>query len=172
MGGVPAALTRSSNPQRCSCKMPARVNAWVDSVSVSEHVCSTTATCMPARASNMAVAAPASRAPTTTTSKISESVESFCTSNSFRSVRSIPFHQMLSDSQRVGADPVEEVGPPSSLKALAEHVQARNWSDSVGMHKLAVGTRDGYVQPVVIAAVAGCPDDGRDTGGSQIEAAG
>src|SRR6058998_823414 len=68
MAGVPAATTRSSSPHRCSCTTPVRMSAWVDNVSEPEAARSSSATRRPARARSMAVAAPAQRAPTTTTS--------------------------------------------------------------------------------------------------------
>ena len=62
------ARTASSSPQRCSCTTPGRAIWWVDSVSLGKTSRSTSTTSCPCRASRSAVAAPAARAPTTTTS--------------------------------------------------------------------------------------------------------
>ena len=69
MGGAPLATTSSSRPQRASWTTPPRAMAWVDSVSLGSSARSTTTTSRPWRASSIAVAAPAQRAPTTTTSR-------------------------------------------------------------------------------------------------------
>ena len=66
--GAPDASTPSSRPHRWSCTTPLRAIAWVDSVSAGNVARSTSTTSWPARASSRAVAAPAQRAPTTTTS--------------------------------------------------------------------------------------------------------
>ena len=66
--GVPALSTASSRPHRESWRTPARMKPWVETVSVPGRARSTTATRRPARASSMAVPAPATRPPTTTTS--------------------------------------------------------------------------------------------------------
>src|SRR3954454_12367211 len=70
IGGVPAATIRSSSPQRESWRTPARIRPCVDTVSTPRPERSTTATRAPARASSSAVDAPATRPPTTTTSKV------------------------------------------------------------------------------------------------------
>jgi hypothetical protein len=65
--GVVAA-TASSSPHRCRQAMPGVWTWCVESVSLGNRARSTASTDIPARASSMAVAAPAARAPTTTTS--------------------------------------------------------------------------------------------------------
>ena len=66
--GAPLASTSSSRPHRDSCTTPPRTRPCVDRVSLGKRDRSTRATSWPARASSIAVAAPAQRAPTTTTS--------------------------------------------------------------------------------------------------------
>src|SRR3954447_17303780 len=68
MDGVPAAVISSSRPQRSSCNTPARISAWVESVSRPGWTRSSSSTRSPARAISIAVAEPAHRAPTTTAS--------------------------------------------------------------------------------------------------------
>ena len=68
MGGVPAATTRSSRPQRVSWSTPARISPCVESESVPYLDRSTIATRAPALARSIAVDAPATRPPTTTAS--------------------------------------------------------------------------------------------------------
>jgi hypothetical protein len=68
MAGVPLSRTSSSRPQRRSWTTPLRAIEWVEIVSLGNDVWSTTTTSWPRRASSMAVADPATRAPTTTTS--------------------------------------------------------------------------------------------------------
>src|SRR4051794_1550778 len=68
MAVAPVAATWSRSPQRRSCTTPPSINAWVDTVSAGSRVRSTTNTSSPASATSRAVAAPAHRAPTTTTS--------------------------------------------------------------------------------------------------------
>ena len=68
--GIPAASRRGSTPHRWSCMTPARMRACVDNVSLPRRLRSMTRTRSPARASSRAVAAPATRAPTTTTSYV------------------------------------------------------------------------------------------------------
>jgi hypothetical protein len=67
-GGVPASMTRSSTPHRDSRTTLPRMSAWVDSVSAPYRPRSTSSTRSPRRASSIAVAAPATRAPTMMTS--------------------------------------------------------------------------------------------------------
>ena len=62
------ATTSSSSPQRSSWTTPPRDSEWVELVSRDGWDRSTMTTSWPARASSRAVAAPAHRAPTTTTS--------------------------------------------------------------------------------------------------------
>ena len=68
IAGAPVASTRSSRPQRASWTTPPRAIAWVDRVSLGSCARSSTAASCPRAASSRAVAEPATRAPTTTTS--------------------------------------------------------------------------------------------------------
>jgi hypothetical protein len=68
IAGAPLSRTSSSRPQRCSWTTPLRAIECVEIVSLGNDAWSTTATSCPRRASSMAVADPATRAPTTTTS--------------------------------------------------------------------------------------------------------
>ena len=65
--GAPEACTSSSRPQRASWTTPPRAMPWVDTVSLGKGDRSRSSTSCPALASSIAVAAPAQRAPTTTT---------------------------------------------------------------------------------------------------------
>lgn len=75
-GGHPEARTASSNPQRCSAATPGGWITWVESESLGNVARSTSSTLWPARASSMAVGAPAHRAPTTIASYIISPSES------------------------------------------------------------------------------------------------
>ena len=66
--GAPPSRTASIRPQRASCTTPPRAMPCVDTVSLGKLERSTTATSCPARASSIAVDAPAQRDPTTITS--------------------------------------------------------------------------------------------------------
>jgi hypothetical protein len=68
MAGAPLSRTASSSRQRRSCTTPLRAIECVDTVSLGKDAWSTTTTSCPSRASSMAVADPATRPPTTTTS--------------------------------------------------------------------------------------------------------
>src|SRR5262245_3188952 len=72
MGGAPLATTVSRRPQRESWTTPARTRECVEVVSLGKAARSSSTTSWPARASSIAVAAPAHRAPTTTTSAVVE----------------------------------------------------------------------------------------------------
>src|ERR1700738_4672430 len=63
-----SASTRSSAPRRASCETPLGSSAWVESVSEGKRARSSTTTRLPARASTIAAADPAQRAPTMTAS--------------------------------------------------------------------------------------------------------
>jgi hypothetical protein len=67
-GGTPADTSRSSSPHRFSWTTPVRMRAWVETVSLRYDPRSSTSTRTPLRANCSAVAAPATRPPTTTTS--------------------------------------------------------------------------------------------------------
>src|SRR4051812_36384523 len=67
-GGVPAATTSSSRPQRDNWITPPRSNAWVEGEYEPARPSSISTVFAPPRASSNAVAAPAARAPTTMTS--------------------------------------------------------------------------------------------------------
>jgi hypothetical protein len=68
IAGAPLSRTASSRPQRRSWTTPLRAIECVDTVSLGNDAWSTTTTSWPRRASSMAVADPATRPPTTTTS--------------------------------------------------------------------------------------------------------
>jgi hypothetical protein len=68
MAGAPLFTTSSRRPQRRSWTTPLRAIEWVDTVSLGNDAWSTTTTSCPRRASSMAVADPATRPPTITTS--------------------------------------------------------------------------------------------------------
>ena len=69
--GAPSASTRGSAPRRLSSAMPPGQSRWVDSVSDGNRARSIATTRRPARASAIAAAEPAQRAPTTTASTCS-----------------------------------------------------------------------------------------------------
>jgi hypothetical protein len=68
MAGAPLSRTVSSSPQRRSWTTPVRAIECVEMVSLGKDAWSTTTTSRPRRASTRAVAAPATRLPTITTS--------------------------------------------------------------------------------------------------------
>ena len=67
-GGAPLSSTSPSGPHRDSWTTPPRTSEWVEVVSLGSRARSSSRTSWPARASSMAVAAPAARDPTTMTS--------------------------------------------------------------------------------------------------------
>src|SRR5438045_2762832 len=105
---------------------------------------------------SMAVAAPAQRAPTTSTSK-----------RSVACIMQLPFSgrraggmgEMCQDvlGQRfgIGPDAVEESGPPRAHEAQAERIEARRRRDPAPMADLAVRIEDRHLQPAVVAGEAG-----------------
>jgi hypothetical protein len=68
IAGHPLAITASSTPHRRSAATPGEWIRWDDMVSLGKVALSTITTRRPALASNIAVGAPAQRAPTTMTS--------------------------------------------------------------------------------------------------------
>jgi hypothetical protein len=67
-GGGAAVQDLLEQPQRRSWTTPLRAIEWVETVSLGNDARSTTATSWPRRANSIAVADPATRPPTTTTS--------------------------------------------------------------------------------------------------------
>ena len=130
------------------------MRAWVDSVSEPGRERSKSATRSPARDSSIAVAAPATRPPTTMTS--------YSFMRLLEDERPTPFgcrqgsrRQVGHDGVRVVAGPVDEPGVAAVLKALADDVDPRSVGHAAVLADGAVLGLDGQVHPRVVGAVAG-----------------
>ena len=141
----------------------------------------------PSRASSMAVAAPAARAPTTMTSYEAplRSVDGWSSAYMLELISvsgsgpvgdggewAAGAADVLGDVVGVAADAVDEVRVAVVLEALAEHVGAGHGSDPPVLADLTVAVKDGKVEPWVGAPMAGGPDDGADPSSVEIERGG
>src|SRR6476659_690986 len=168
MAGVPAATTWSSRPQRCSWTTAPRISAWVERVSVPVGLRSSTSTSSPARARSIAVAAPAAREPTMTTSWWEWSVD-MVWSRSVDGRQRPPGGDVVGEEGGVVTDAVDEVGVAAVLEAQAEGVQAVDRGDPPAVDDLAAGVEHRDVQPGVGPAVTGGPDDGADAAPAEVD---
>ena len=110
------------------------------------------------------MAAPAARAPTTTTSWRGERWWSWLVLRGQRAAGGRRRRRRGGRRRSVGvvADAVDEVRVAAVLEALAEDVQPGDRRDAAPLADLAVGVEDRDLQPRVGAAVAGGPDDRAD----------
>src|SRR4051812_38592186 len=113
----------------------------------------------------MAVAAPAARPPTTTTSWEDRGIMSGPFSGSAGSRaggahRRAAAGEVAGDEGGVVAHAVDEVGVAAVLEPLPHHVQAFDRRDAPALDDLAVPAQHRHLQPRVLAAVTGGPHDG------------
>src|SRR5580765_930778 len=101
----------------------------------------------------MAVAAPATRAPTTTTSTRSGSAGEFITSprDSGRQPRPAG-SDAIGQVRGVDADAVDEIRIAPALEAHAENVKPRRRRHPKPLENIALRVEHGHAQPRVIAA--------------------
>jgi hypothetical protein len=69
---------------------------------------------------------------------------------------------VLREIVRVVLDPAEQRRSPGVLPRQAEEVQARRGGDAALVHDLALAVEHGQVNPTVVEAESGCPDQGVD----------
>ena len=116
------------------------------------------------------MAAPAARAPTTTTSwREVGSLMLVSSSQQGAGSGCGSVGDVAGDEGGVVADAVDEVRVAAVLEALAEHVQPGDRGDAAPVDDLALRVEDRHLQPRVAAAVAGGPHDGADAGGTGVE---
>src|SRR4051812_2192898 len=148
---------------------PPRINAWVEIVSDPYEPRSIASTFMPWRAINIAVAAPAHRAPTTRTSNLLQL--NMILPPSGRGTTGL--RQVLADRLRqvlgVQADAVDEVRPPPPLKPQAQGVKARFRGDPAVMDQFARRIEDRQLQPAIASGETIGPKHGADAACLQID---
>src|SRR5262245_22501574 len=120
----------------------------------------------PARASSMAVAAPAHRAPTMTTSNGDGGMDAWIM---VRAVLAESSGNVLRQHARVAADAIYECRPARSLEPHPHRVDARERRDAALMTQLTLRIEQRNPQPGIVATVACGPDDGLDAGRFQVE---
>src|SRR6185436_11162046 len=69
---------------------------------------------------------------------------------------------LLRDELGVVLHPADQRGAAGVLPGEAEEVEAGDLRDAAAVDELAVGARDGQVDPGLVERVAGRPDDGGD----------